>query len=45
MVYGDDWIAKAFITARLADKQYHQYGTLDPSIDVSAIVKRAMVKF
>jgi putative acyl-CoA dehydrogenase len=45
LVFGDDWIAKAFVTARLADKQYHQYGTLDPSIDVSAIVKRAMVKF
>ena len=43
LVYGEAWIAQAFVSARLAQKQYHQYGTLDKSIDVQAIVQRAMV--
>lgn len=43
LVYGEGWIAKAFVTARLAQRQYHQYGTLDNSIDAKAIVQRAMV--
>ncbi|WP_416307407.1 acyl-CoA dehydrogenase family protein [Neptunicella sp. SCSIO 80796] len=41
-VYGEQWIAEAFVSARLSDKQYHQYGTLDKSIDASAIVERVM---
>lgn len=44
LVYGESLIAQAFVSTRLADKQYHQYGTLDKSIDVLAIVKRALVK-
>lgn len=44
LVYGEGWIAEAFVSARLAGQQYHQYGTLDKSIDVNAIVQRAMVK-
>ena len=43
LVYGEAWIAQAFVSARLAEKQYHQYGTLDKAIDVQAIVRRAMV--
>jgi putative acyl-CoA dehydrogenase len=43
LVYGEEWIAQAFVSARLAEKQYHQYGTLDKEIDVQAIVRRAMV--
>ena len=44
LVYGEDWIADAFVSARLANKHYHQYGTLNKSVDVAAIVKRAMIK-
>jgi len=47
LVYG--WtvgFAKAICYARFSDSKYHQYGTLDPSIDVSCHVKRGpMVKF
>ena len=41
LVHGEDWIARAFVNARLADRQYHQYGTLDRSTDAKAIVERA----
>lgn len=44
LVHGEDWIAQAFVSTRLADKQYHQYGTLDKSINVKAIVERALVR-
>lgn len=44
LVHGEDWIAQAFVSARLADGQYHQYGTLARSTNVKAIVERAMVR-
>jgi len=44
LVHGEDWIARAFVNARLADRQYHQYGTLDKATDVKAIVDRALVR-
>jgi putative acyl-CoA dehydrogenase len=44
LVHGEALIAQAFVSSRLAPAQYHQYGTLYSSIDVKAIVQRAMVK-
>ncbi|WP_414830531.1 acyl-CoA dehydrogenase family protein [Alteromonas sp. H39] len=41
LVYGDNIIAEAFVSSRLANT-FHQYGTLPDDIDVAAIVKRAM---
>lgn len=44
LVHGEDWIAQAFVSNRLADRQYHQYGTLHRSVDARAIVERALVQ-
>ena len=44
LVHAQDWIAQAFVSTRLADKHYHQYGTLDSAIDARAIVERALIK-
>lgn len=44
LVHGEDWIARAFVDARLADRQYHQYGTLDTATDVKAIIDRALAR-
>ncbi|GGD51305.1 acyl-CoA dehydrogenase family protein [Lacimicrobium alkaliphilum] len=42
--YGEEWVAEAFVNARLTEQGYHQYGTLPASIDASALVERALVK-
>lgn len=41
LIYGEDFIAQAFVNTRLAHKQYHHYGTLNSAVDAAAIVKRA----
>jgi len=43
LVYGEPWIAEVFVEARLRDRQYHQYGTLDASVKVQAIVARSLI--
>ncbi|WP_018983606.1 acyl-CoA dehydrogenase family protein [Salinimonas chungwhensis] len=42
IVYGESWIAEAFVSSRLDPQQFHQYGTLPANIDAQAIVQRAM---
>ena len=44
LCYGEDWIAGAFIQARLSQQSFHQYGTLPASVDARAIVDRALIK-
>ncbi|MCW8107717.1 acyl-CoA dehydrogenase family protein [Alteromonas ponticola] len=41
---GEHFIAEAFVKARLAERGFHQYGTLPPDVDAAAIVKRYMPK-
>lgn len=41
--YGEDWIAGAFIQARLSQQGFHQYGTLPASVDMKAIVDRTLL--
>ena len=40
--YGQPHIARAFISSRLAEHGFHQYGTLNADIDLAAIVARSM---
>ncbi|QCZ95141.1 DNA alkylation response protein [Salinimonas iocasae] len=42
IVYGEPWIADAFVSARLSQQKFHHYGTLPSHIDAKAIVMRAM---
>jgi putative acyl-CoA dehydrogenase len=44
LCYGEQWIAGAFIQARLSQQNFHQYGTLPASVDLKAIVDRALVQ-
>ena len=40
LVYGEKKIAEAFVKARLATANFHQYGCLDSEIDMAYIVER-----
>lgn len=42
LIYGEPWLAEAFVVSRLNDALYHQYGTLPTSINAKALVARAM---
>ncbi|SBS32541.1 Putative acyl-CoA dehydrogenase AidB [Marinomonas spartinae] len=44
LIYGDEDIADAFVTARFSDHGFHQYGCLDSGIDMAKIVARFMPK-
>lgn len=44
LCYGEQWIADAFIQARLSARHCHQYGTLPVSVDARAIVDRALIR-
>ncbi len=39
---GEAMIAEAFVKSRLGENGFHQYGTLEPEIDLAAIVNRFM---